>query len=109
MLAVDFRDADGALVVTVRHRRLDAEIAPEFRAIVGEAARGRAAVIVSMSRVRHVDASGLAALVCVLKRLAPGGELRVVGAAPPVRALLAATRLDEVFTVEGEASGAVSA
>ncbi len=108
MLEVVFDDAGGVLVVTLTHPSFDAEIAPEFRAVVGERARGRPAVIVSLAHVRWIDASGLAALVGVLQRMAPGGELRLAGAGPGVRALLAATHLDEVFPVDGEAADAVA-
>jgi anti-anti-sigma regulatory factor len=54
-----------------------------------------------------MDASGLAALVAVLQRLGPGGELRIAHAHPRVRALLAATRLDELFPSFDDAASAL--
>ncbi len=108
MLEVEFEETGGALGVTFGHARLDAELAPEFRAVVGERARGRSLVVISLSRVRWMDASGLAALVCVLKRMEPGGELRLAGVGRPVRALLRATRLDEVFSLADEPAGVLS-
>ena len=109
MLHLRFAETNGALIVTPLVRRLDAESAPDFRETVGAAAAGRRLVVVSLSHVRGVDASGLAALVSVLQRMAPGGELRIAHAEPGVRALLASTRLDEVFPAFEDASSALLA
>jgi anti-anti-sigma factor len=100
MLHVRFEERRGALVVTPLAVRLDATVAPEFRDAVCASAAGRRLVVISLSHVRSADASGLAALVAIQKALAPGGELRIAGAGPRVRALLAATRLDELFPAE---------
>lgn len=109
MLHVRFAETHGALIVTPLVPRLDAATAPDFRATVGAAAAGRRIVVVSLSHVHGVDASGLAALVSVLQRMAPGGELRIAHASPRVRALLASTRLDEVFPSFDDASSALHA
>jgi anti-sigma B factor antagonist len=109
MLQLRFEERRGALVVTPLVRRLDAEVAPELRDVVGAAVAGRRLVVLSLGHVRVADASGLAALVAVLKRLPPGGELRLAEVAPRVAALLALTRLDEVFPTYEDASSAVPA
>ncbi len=109
MLHVRFAEANGALIVTPLVPRLDAESALDFRTAVGAAAAGRRLVVVSLSHVRAMDPSGLAALVSVLQRMAPGGELRIARASPRVRALLASTRLDEVFPSFEDASAALHA
>jgi anti-sigma B factor antagonist len=109
MLHVRFAETNGALIVTPLVPRLDAAAAPDFRATVGAAAAGRRLVVVSLSHVRTVDASGLAALVSVLQRMAPGGELRIAHAVPRVRALLASTGLDELFPSFEDASAALQA
>ena len=109
MLHVRFEDRGGALVVTPLARRIDAEVAVEFRRAVVEAAQGRPLVVLSFLHVRSVDASGLAALVAILKALAPAGELRLVHVQPRVAALLALTRLDEVFRTFPDTSAALPA
>lgn len=109
MLQLRFEESRGALVVTPLVRRLDAEVASELRDVVGAAVAGRQLVVLSLGHVRAADASGLAALVAVLKRLPPGGELRLAGVTPRVAALLALTRLDEVFPTYGDASSALPA
>ncbi len=96
-------------MVTPLAPRLDAETAPWFRDQVGALAEGRRVVVVDLAHVQAVDPSGLAALVYVLKRMAPGGDLRLLRAAPRIRALLTLTRLDEVFPAYEDASAALPA
>jgi anti-sigma B factor antagonist len=109
MLRVRFEEVRGALLITPLVDRLDAETAPEFRDAVGPQVAGRRLAVVSLAWVRRVDASGLAALVAVLKRMPPGGELRLAGADARTAALLSLTRLDEVFPTYQDASAAVPA
>jgi anti-sigma B factor antagonist len=97
----------GALVVTPLARRLDASVAPELCERVGEMIGERRIVVLSLLHVRAVDASGLAALVTLLKRMPPGGELRLASVDARVGALLALTRLDEVFPTFEDASAAL--
>ena len=99
MLTARFEEARGALIVTPFVRHLDAEAALELRRLVGERARGRSLLVISLEHVEQVDCSGLAGIVCVLKRMPPGGELRLAGLGRSARELLAATRLDRVFPV----------
>ncbi len=109
MLHVRFEETGDALVVTPLVVRLDAEHALDFRKVVGDMARGRSLVVISLSHVASIDASGLAALVSVLKRLAPGGEVRLVQPSPAVRAYLARTRLEELFPAFDDAASALPA
>jgi anti-anti-sigma factor len=109
MLQVRFEEVRGALVITPLGDRLDAETAAEFVDAVGPQVRGRRLAVVSLAWVRRVDASGLAALVAVHKRMPPGGELRLAGADARAAALLSLTRLDEVFPTYPDASAAVPA
>jgi anti-sigma B factor antagonist len=109
MLRVRFEEIRGALVITPLVDRLDAETAREFLDAVGPHVEGRRLAVVSLAWVRRVDASGLAALVAVLKRMPPGGELRLAGADARTAALLSLTRLDEVFPTYRDASAAVPA
>jgi anti-sigma B factor antagonist len=102
MLPCRFEETrEGALIVTPLVARLDAAAAPALRDTVGPMVSGRRLVVLSLGRIRAIDASGLAALVALLKRMPPAAELKLADVAPAVRAALAATRLDEVFqTVE---------
>jgi anti-anti-sigma factor len=108
MLDARIVEEGGALVVILVTRSLDSETAPALRREVGERVRGRALVVLSLEHVGEVDCSGLAALVVLLKRMAPGGELRLAGAKAQARALLAATRLDEIFPVFDDLAAALA-
>ncbi len=107
MYSARFEESGGALLVTPLAPRLDAVAAPEFRDVVGAHARGRALLVISLEHVTYLDESGLAALVAVLKRMAPGGVVRLVKARPRIRALLEATFLDELFPVFDDPASAV--
>lgn len=109
MLQVRFEEARGALVVTPLVDRLDAEAAPALRDAVCPMVAGRRLVVVSLSHVRGADASGLAALVAILQRMPPGGELRLAAVDARIAALLSVTRLDEVFPAFQDASAALPA
>lgn len=109
MLQVRFEEARGALIVTPLVDHLDAAAAPELRDAVVPMVAARRLVVVSLSRVRRIDASGLAALVAILKQMPPGGELRLAGVDARVAALLSLTRLDEVFPTYEDASSALPA
>lgn len=105
---VTFDERNGILLVVPEVRRLDAEVAPEFRAEVGERAAGRSVVVLSLESVSFMDSSGLAGLISVLKRLAPGGQLRIAGANQAVRSLLKLTRLDTVLPVFDDTAAALA-
>ena len=109
MLSARFEISGEALLVTPLARRLDASCAAELVAIAGEHVAGRRLVVVSLAQVAHLDASGLAALLALHRRMAPGGTLRLAHASPRVRALLASTFLDEVLPAFEDAAAALQA
>jgi anti-sigma B factor antagonist len=98
-----------ALVVTPMIRRLDAAAAVDFAETVREHVRGRARVVVSLVHVEAVDASGIGALLAILKAMPPGGALRLAHARPSVRLLLVTTFLDELLPAFDDLSAALRA
>lgn len=94
---VEFKQANGVLVVTPRINRLDAQAAAAFRGAVGERLQGARLVVVSLAHITFIDSSGLAALISVLKRVPAGGQLRLAQPNSAVRSLLALTRLEKVL------------
>ena len=96
-MEVQFEQVGGALVVTPRIQRLDAQAAAAFRNAVCERVGGERLVVVALTHVAFVDSSGLAALISVLKRVPAGGQLRLAQPNSAVRSLLALTRLEKVF------------
>jgi anti-sigma B factor antagonist len=103
-LRVELRN--GSLIVTPLTPRLDAEAALELRTRVAAQVEERQRVIVSLEHVASMDGSGLAALIAILKAMPPGGEVRLAHAGASVRALLARTRLDELFPELDDAAAA---
>lgn len=104
-----FDEQQGVLVVTVQDKRLDAMAAPAFRTQLGERVAGRAVVVLDLGQVQFIDSSGLAALISVLKKLPPGGSLRLARASTGVVSLLQLTRLDRVFPCFAGVAQAVAA
>lgn len=109
MLRSRFEISGDALVITPLAPRLDASTAAEFVAAVRDQVRGRRVVVVSLAHVAAVDASGLAALVAILKLLPPGAGLRLAHARPAVRSLLEATLLDELLPAFDDSQAALRA
>lgn len=105
---VEVDDANGVLVVTPLVRRLDAECAPQLRPVLAHLVSERRLVIVCLTHVVSIDCSGLAALVSAVKRLGPGGELRLVAACDSVRSLISATHLDDLLPVFDDVVSAAS-
>ena len=104
---VRFEQAGGALVVHPGTTRLDAQAAPEFRQKVLDRAASASVVVVAMGQVAFMDSSGLAALISVLKKVPPGGQVRLAEPAASVRSLLKLTRLDKVFGLYDSVAAAV--
>lgn len=109
MLRSRFEVSGDALVVTPLGPRLDASTAAEFVAAVRDQVRSRRVVVVSLTHVTAVDASGLASLVAILKLMPPGAALRLAHARPAVRTLLEATLLDELLPAFEDAQAALRA
>jgi anti-anti-sigma factor len=97
MLRVEFQESERALIATPLASRLDASVALELRDALVAPARDHAVLVVDLVHVATMDASGLAALVSIMKAMRPGAELWLARAPPPVRALLARTGLDQIL------------
>lgn len=108
-MEIRFEERQGALVVTPLEKRLDALAAPDFRARLTEKAAGRSLVVLDLGLVQFVDSSGLASMISVVKRLAPGGSMRIARPAEPVSSLLRLTRLDRVFPSFPDVAAAIAA
>lgn len=107
MESVRVEDRGGVLVVTPAMKRLDALAAPAFRNQVLERAASARRVVISLGQVRFIDSSGLAAIISVLKRLPPGGDVRLANVGEQPASLLKLTRLDKVLAVFGSVEEAV--
>jgi anti-sigma B factor antagonist len=95
-------DADTLVELTVAGPRLDAAAAPSFKlaatAVLGERP---ARLLLDLSAVEFVDSTGLGAIVGLLKQMATGARIGLVGINPAVNRLLTITRLDSLFLICG--------
>lgn len=90
--------ATAGVPVVTAPEAIDIATAYGLRATLASAARGRATVVVDMTRTYACDTTGLHVLLRAHKRaLAQGGELRLVISSPDVRRLFAISGLDRVM------------
>lgn len=101
---------EAALVVKVHAQRLDAHLAPAFKAKLNEMIQqGHASIVLDLSEVAFMDSSGIGALVSGLKNLGGRGELVVCGTPPKIVSLFQLTRLDKLFRMFGTTEEALTA
>src|SRR5688572_15970078 len=74
-------DDPGIIRIDVPFPRLDAAAAPELRKqLEGGPHEGHERVMLDLSAVEFIDSTGLGVLVSLLKQMASGGRIAVVGA-----------------------------
>lgn len=93
-------ERDGALVVNVQERRIDAAVVIRFKEEMRRLVEGGAPrVILDLSQVEFLDSSGLGAVVSVMKFMGPDRRLELAGLTPTVQKVFRLTRMDSVFTI----------
>jgi anti-sigma B factor antagonist len=105
---IDIEDREGALLLTPHIGRLDAVAAPSFRAATLHHAAGRSLVVVILDKVAALDSTGLGCLVALIKAVAAGGHVRLVGVSESIQALLRVTRLDSVLRTYPDVGAALA-
>lgn len=99
-MQLETRIEQDAVVITPLESRVDAYVAPAFRAaLVERIDAGHRHVIINMERVEFIDSSGLGALVSALKRLGREGTLKVCALQGNVRSMFELTRLNRVIPI----------
>ena len=89
---------DGAVVVRVRGKRLDASQAPAFKERITKSIDGKPRkIVLDLTLVEFIDSIGLGVLVACFKRAGGRGKLVIVGAQGAVARLFKLTRMDRVF------------
>ncbi len=78
-----------------------------FRKSVIEKIAKQPFVVMDFSAVSFMDSSGLGALVSILKKIPPGGELRLACIKDNVASLLQMTHMDQVFSIFPSLSAAL--
>lgn len=103
-------DREAAVPVIVpRVKRLDASVAPAFKAqVVDLVGAGERRLVVDLAGVDFLDSSGLGALVSILKALGTQGTMAVCGARGGVLSLFKLTRMDKVFAIDDDRQAALA-
>jgi anti-sigma B factor antagonist len=101
---------EGVVIIHLRVKRLDASLAPRFKAAVTEyIASGEQHVVLDLAAVDFMDSSALGAVVSCMKAVGTRGNLAVSGAHGAVMKLFKLTRLDRVLNLQDTAEGAAQA
>jgi anti-sigma B factor antagonist len=96
-------------VVTVQAKRLDAYLAPEFKAkLVDLVQSGHERIVMDMAVLEFIDSSGLGALIAGLKALGGRGEIVLCGITPRLLSLFQLTHVDKLFHIFDNVEEAVS-
>ena len=88
------------IVVKVHVERLDAYLAPEFKAkLVHLVQSGHERIVIDMAALEFIDSGGLGALIAGLKALGGGGEIVLCGITPRLLSLFQLTHVDKLFHI----------
>lgn len=97
---VEERKEGKVLVVKLRNKRLDAQIAMEFKQKMSDyIAKENFHVVLNISEVEFIDSSGLGAIVSALKLLGGRGDLVISGTQDSVMRMFKLTRMNKVFNM----------
>jgi anti-sigma B factor antagonist len=98
----------GILVVRPLDKRIDASASANFEGhIVESINEGNNRLVLDMSEVDFIDSSGLVAIVSILRRIGPNGDLVICGMKETVLNLFRLTRMNRVFRIFPSAKEAV--
>jgi anti-sigma B factor antagonist len=96
-------------VVKVQAKRLDAYLAPEFKAkLVDLVQSGHERIVMDMAVLEFIDSSGLGALIAGLKARGGRGEIVLCGITPRLLSLFHLTHVDKLFHIFDNVEEAVS-
>ena len=97
------------MVVVIHEKRMDAKLAVPFKNEMLELIdEGHCKIVLNLQDVDFIDSSGLGAMVAVFKAVDGKGDLALTGLRDNTRQLLRMTRMDQVFSLYGQESEAVS-
>lgn len=105
---VEERKEGKVLIVKLLNKRLDAQIAMEFKQIMSDhISKENFYIVLNISEVEFIDSSGLGAIVSALKLLGGKGDLVISGTRDSVMRMFKLTRMNKVFNMFDTERGAV--
>lgn len=91
---------DGAAIITVMWKELDAHTAGDFRNRMAPVVQEHPQIILDLGPVHFLDSSGLGAILSLLKKVrSERGELRICNASSPVRKLFELVRFHRIVDI----------
>ena len=102
-MKINLQQDNGLTTATLDETRLDASVAPEFKAAMEEIIlSGNNQLILDISQLSFMDSSSLGAMVAVLKQVGGTGKMVILGASGAVLELFKLTRMDRIFTLTND-------
>jgi anti-sigma B factor antagonist len=99
---------DGILIVTPQVKRIDANIATDFKSkLIDFLENGDKVIVINLAEVDFIDSSGLGAMVLILRKIGTDGRIKLCKLKESVRSIFELTRLDEVFEIHKSEEGAL--
>lgn len=99
---------DGILIVTPQVKRIDANIATDFKSkLIDFLENGDKVIVINLTEVDFIDSSGLGAMVLILRKIGTDGRIKLCKLKESVRSIFELTRLDEVFEIHKSEEGAL--
>ena len=99
-MKINLQQDNGLTTATLNETRLDASVAPEFKATMEDIiSSGNNQLILDISQLTFMDSSSLGAMVAVLKQIGGTGRMVILGASGAVLELFKLTRMDRIFTL----------
>ncbi len=109
---IEDKKLKNVLIVNVLDKRLDANIAYEFKdKMAAYISKGNHLIVLNITDVDYIDSSGLGAIVSSLKMLGDKGDIVICGTQDTVMRMFKLTRMNKVFRMyktENEAIDALS-
>lgn len=105
-----FREDNEVLVVDIKEKRATVDFAGTLKEeLLQRIEDGNKNVVIDLSKTDFIDSSFLGALVAGIKKSTiKGGDLKIVGLLPPVRAMFELTRLYRIFDIFDNVEDAVN-
>lgn len=102
-MKINLLQDNGLTTATLAETRLDASVAPEFKAAMENIiSAGNDQIILDISQLSFMDSSSLGAMVSVLKQIGGTGKMVIFGASGTVLELFKLTRMDRIFTLTND-------
>ncbi len=108
-MQIEMRKEGKVLIIKLLEKRLDANIAMDFKREMEKRINdGNTWIVLDLAQAEFMDSSFLFIIVSSLRLLWRNGKIVIAGAGESVKNLLRLTKMDRVFQMFNDADGAVT-